>query len=146
MLAPTPDRLEHARALIDHGAAQRRANQRRSAREPLREGLELALRCGGLRLARRATEELEATGARPRSVFVSGVDSLTASERRVARLAAEGMTNRQIAETLFVTPKTIETHLRHVYQKLEIANRSGLPAALEPTDSSDNRSKFRAAP
>ena len=81
-------------------------------------------------LAERAREELAATGARPRTEMLSGVESLTASELRVAKLAATGLTNREIAQQLFVTMKTVETHLRHCYQKLEIAGRTELQDAL----------------
>jgi DNA-binding CsgD family transcriptional regulator len=81
-------------------------------------------------LAARAETELLATGARPRRIALSGVDSLTPSERRVAQMAAEGHTNREVAQALFVSPKTVEVHLSSVYRKLEIRSRSQLPAAL----------------
>ena len=82
------------------------------------------------RLRRQAEEELRATGARPRRLVLSGLDSLTASERRVARLAAEARTNREIAQSLFVSARTIEGHLTAIYRKLEIKARDELPAAL----------------
>ena len=126
-------RLEYAKSLVELGAVLRRVNQRQESRQPLREGMELAHRCGAVPLAERARTELEATGARPRSLVVSGVASLTPSERRVAQLAAEGLTNREIAQQLFVTMKTVETHLRHCYQKLEISGRDELPGALTDT-------------
>jgi DNA-binding CsgD family transcriptional regulator len=129
ILAGTRARLQHAHALADLGAALRRANRRKDAREPLREALDLAHRSGAAPLEERARSELEATGARPRKAVLSGVESLTPSELRVARLAGEGKTNREIAQTLFVTPKTVETHLRHVYQKLGV-DRPGLADAL----------------
>jgi DNA-binding CsgD family transcriptional regulator len=66
---------------------------------------------------------------------LSGVESLTPSERRVADMAAEGMTNREIAQALFVTAKTVETHLRHAYQKLDISRREELNARLEAEQS-----------
>jgi DNA-binding NarL/FixJ family response regulator len=134
LLARTDARLEHGRALVELGAALRRANRRREAREPLREGLDSAHRCGAKALEARARTELEATGARPRSAVLSGVDSLTPSELRIARMAAEGMTNREIAQSLFVTAKTVETHLRHVYPKLEVAKRTELAAVLDRAD------------
>jgi DNA-binding CsgD family transcriptional regulator len=81
-------------------------------------------------VAERAQAELLATGARPRRLVRTGIDSLTASERRVAQLAAEGKTNREIAQALFVTQKTIEMHLSHVYRKLEIQARSQLARAM----------------
>jgi DNA-binding CsgD family transcriptional regulator len=101
--------------LVELGAALRRANQRAESREPLRRGLEQATRCGAAPLAERAETELLATGARPRRVALTGVESLTPSERRAAEMAAEGGTNRDIAQTLFVTPKTVEVHLSSWY-------------------------------
>jgi DNA-binding CsgD family transcriptional regulator len=130
VLAGSQARLEHARALVDLGAALRRANQRTEARQRLREGVELARRVGAFGLAGRANEEIAATGARPRTVFQTGLDALTASERRVGQLAADGMTNKEIAQTLFVTIKTVEVHLSHAYRKLEISSRAQLQSAL----------------
>src|SRR5262249_24060780 len=127
--------LEHARALVDLGAALRRANERTEARERLREGIDLARRVGALGLAKRANEEIVATGARPRKALQTGLDALTASERRVAQLAAEGMSNKEIAQTLFVTIKTVEVHLSHAYRKLEISSRAQLEKALTPVPS-----------
>jgi DNA-binding CsgD family transcriptional regulator len=134
VLAPTDFRLNHARALVDLGAALRRAKERRASRDPLREGMELAHRCGATALEERGRIELEATGARPRSVMLTGAESLTPSELRVARLAVEGKTNREVAQLLFVSPKTVETHLRHCYQKLEIDGRAHLASALTAAD------------
>jgi DNA-binding CsgD family transcriptional regulator len=125
-----PGRLEHIRALIDHGAALRRKNRRAAAREPLRRGLDLSHKVGASVLATRAQTELIATGARPRRPASSGIDSLTVSQRRVAELAATGLTTRQIAETLFVTGKTVEYHLRQTYRKLDISSRAELSEAL----------------
>jgi DNA-binding CsgD family transcriptional regulator len=120
-------------ALVDLGAATRRANQRTAARQPLRKGLELAERGGAAAAARRAREELEATGARSRRVMLIGVAALTPSERRVADLAVGGLTTRQIAQVLFVTPKTVEFHLRHIYRKLDIpSSRADLARVLSP--------------
>ena len=130
VLAPSPARLEHARALIELGSALRRRNERSEARELLRQGVELAHRCGAKGLVDHANEELAATGARPRRILLTGVDSLTASERRVAQLAAEELTNKEIAQALFVTVKTVEVHLSNVYRKLEIGSRRKLGAAL----------------
>ena len=130
VLAPSPARLEHAKARTELGAALRRANRRAEAREQLRKGLELASICGAAPLVARAETELLATGARPRRISLSGVGSLTPSERRVAQLAAEGPTNREIAQTLFVTSRTVEVHLTSVYGKLGISSRSQLAGAL----------------
>jgi DNA-binding CsgD family transcriptional regulator len=123
-------KLERARTLVELGAALRRANQRADARELLREGLDIAVRSGSQPLVQRAEEELAATGARPRRLLLSGVESLTASERRVARFAADGLSNKDIAQALFVTTKTVEVHLSNVYRKLGIGSRSELPPAL----------------
>ncbi len=123
--------LELGRTLTEPGAALRRAGRRRDAREPLRRGLDLADDCGSVALAARAREELIAAGARPRRARVRGMDALTASELRVARLAAGGMTNREIAQALFVTIRTVTTHLGHAYQKLDIGGREELSQALD---------------
>jgi DNA-binding NarL/FixJ family response regulator len=130
VLADSEARLEHARALVDLGAALRRANRRIEAREYLREGVDLARTVGALGLAARAYDEIAATGARPRKILRTGPDALTASERRVAQLAAEGMSNKEIAQALFVTIKTVEVHLSHAYRKLEIRSRAQLATAL----------------
>jgi DNA-binding CsgD family transcriptional regulator len=90
----------------------------------------LAHVCGATPLVERANEELAATGARPRKILQTGLASLTASERRVAQLAAEELSNKEIAQALFVTVKTVEVHLSNVYRKLEIGSRRQLPAAL----------------
>jgi DNA-binding CsgD family transcriptional regulator len=116
--------------LVDQGAHLRRAGQRVAAQPPLRRGLELADRMGATPLADAARHELRATGARPRRAAYTGVDALTPSERRVAQLAADGLTTPQIAQALFVTPKTIQTHLAHIYRKLDITSRQHLPATL----------------
>jgi DNA-binding CsgD family transcriptional regulator len=123
-------KLEHAKARTELGAALRRSNRRSDAREHLRRAVELATICGATTLAARAETELLATGARPRRIALSGVESLTPSERRVAVMAAEGPTNREIAQALFITPKTVEVHLSRVYRKLGISSRSQLQAAL----------------
>ncbi len=128
-------RLELARSLVELGAAVRRSGQRTAAREPLHRGMELAHLCEAAALVERAGHELTATGSRPRRIPRTGIDALTASERRVARMAADGMTNREIAQALFVTVRTVQVHLQHVYHKLSIGSRTELPAALRaPTD------------
>jgi DNA-binding CsgD family transcriptional regulator len=128
-----PTRLEYMEALVDLGAALRRANQRTAAREPLHLALELGGRGGVTALSRRAQEELVATGAHSRRAASIGVEALTPSERRVADLAAKGRTTRQIASALFVTPKTVEFHLRHIYRKLDVpSSRAELTRALRP--------------
>ncbi|MQA73367.1 MAG: AAA family ATPase [Solirubrobacterales bacterium] len=131
-LEPCSARLEHARALVEQGAALRRDGRRAAARDPLAVGMKAARSCGATALAEHAYVELRAAGARPRKILYSGLEALTPSELRVARMAAEKMTNREIAQALFVTQKTVEVHLSHAYQKLEIGSRSELPAALDP--------------
>jgi DNA-binding CsgD family transcriptional regulator len=124
-------RLEYARALAALGAALRRANQRSAARGRLLVALDLAHRCGSPPLEREARDELAALGTRPRRPAISGRDSLTASEARVAAMAADGMSNKDIAQALFVTLKTVETHLSRTYMKLGIGSRRELTGALQ---------------
>jgi len=126
-------RLEHARAMTDLGAALRRAGQRADSREMLRPALDLAHRCGALALTERTRAELVAAGGRPRRLVLSGLDSLTPSERRVAQLAAAGHSNHDIAQNLFITARTVEGHLTHAYHKLAITSREQLPAAFPPS-------------
>ena len=126
MLASSPARLHEAYARVDLGAALRRANRRAEARRPLETGMDLAHACGAKLLAERARTELLATGARPRRLAVSGTGALTPSEKRVVVLAAQGLTNRRIAQHLFVTTATVETHLRHAFRKLDVKSRTEL--------------------
>jgi DNA-binding CsgD family transcriptional regulator len=140
VLEPSEARFEHARALVDLGATLRSARQRSAAREPLLEGLAMAYRCGAWGLERRARAELAAIGVRPRTVERSGADSLTPSERRVAELAAGGQTNREIAQTLFVTEKTVEAHLGRAFRKLDVTSRRQLPDVLASETAYDARS------
>ena len=130
VLERSPARLEHARALVDLGAALRRANRRVEARGPLRDGLRIAQRVhsGGARRTgpHRAARRRWSTGTTSRQRAAR----LTVSERRVAELAAEGLSNKEIAQALFVTSKTVETHLSRTYLKLNIARRSQLGRAL----------------
>ncbi|HEY4863928.1 MAG TPA: AAA family ATPase [Candidatus Dormibacteraeota bacterium] len=130
VLAGPDSRLEQARALADLGALLRRGNHRVEARHLLRQAVDTAYRLGAATLAGRAETELRATGAKPRRVLLSGLEALTASERRIAELSAEGLTNREIAQTLFVTARTVEGHLTNVFNKLDVNARTALPAAL----------------
>jgi DNA-binding CsgD family transcriptional regulator len=123
-------RLERARALADLGAMLRRRNRRTEARDLLREALDVAHRSGAKRLGEQAETELRATGARPRRCVLTGLDSLTASERRIAELASQGLTNRGIAQTLFVTARTVEGHLTSIFRKLQLDSRNELAAVL----------------
>jgi len=129
-LEDSPARLEYARAAIDLGAVLRSANRRSDARAPLRRALDVAVGCGAPALARRARRELRAAGGRPRSARTTGIESLTGSEQRVASMAADGLSNPEIAQALFVTKKTVETHLAGVYRKLGIRGRGQLQAIL----------------
>jgi DNA-binding CsgD family transcriptional regulator len=130
-------RLELAYTLVELGALLRRGGERREARDPLARGADLAERCGATLLADRAATELRATGARPRRRLLTGLESLTASERRVAQMAVSGMTNRDIAQALFVTVKTVETHLGRLYRKLGIHSRAELAEMMAAGDRAD---------
>ena len=133
LLEASEDRLEHARSCVELGAALRRRHRRAEARQQLAKGIAFARRCGAQRLAARAGDELRAAGGRVRRPASTGVDALTASELRVARLAAGGRTSPEIAQELYVSLKTVETHLSHVYAKLGLAgqgSRSRLTEAL----------------
>lgn len=130
VLRESPARLELARSLLDLGAAHRRAGTRAVARDLLRQSLDLAHALGGQAVAERAREELVTAGGRPRRDAISGRDALTPSELRVAELAAAGRTNRQIAQALFVTQRTVENHLTNAYDKLGITARAELHDAL----------------
>ena len=131
LLSGSTRRLEHAKALAALGGGLRRARQPSDAREPLRRALELATACGAEALAAEARQELAAAGVRPRTTALGGIESLTASEKRVSALAAAGHTNRDIAQELYVTPKTVEVHLSNAYRKLGIRSRRELAGALE---------------
>ena len=130
LLEPTHARHELALTLADLGTHLRRAGRRSDAQAPLRRALDLAQRTGAALLADQARRELLATGARPRRTALTGPDALTSAERRVAGLAADGTSNRQIAQHLFITLPTVETHLRHAFGKLGITSRADLPAQL----------------
>jgi DNA-binding CsgD family transcriptional regulator len=122
--------LERARALVDLGSALRRARHTRDSREPLRRGLDLAQRCGAAELTERAMREVTAAGARPRRIALHGLEALTPRELQTAELAAAGRSNREIADALVVTVKTVEWHLKHTYGKLGISSRGELAEAL----------------
>jgi DNA-binding CsgD family transcriptional regulator len=122
--------LDLARSLIAFGAARHRAGDTGAARAVLREAVGIADDCGATVLLRRAHCQLTATGARPRRLHRHGVAALTRSELRVAELAALGHTNREIAATLFVTARTVETHLTSTYRKLGLSKRAELAGQL----------------
>ncbi len=137
-LRDAPARLELARALVDLGAIMRRRGARRESRTPLRAGHELALACHAHAVAEHARNELAASGVHVERGDFARRDELTPSERRIATMAAEGASNKEIAQTLFLTVKTVEMHLSSAYRKLDIRSRRDLPSALtnsaaEPT-------------
>jgi DNA-binding CsgD family transcriptional regulator len=129
--AQTPDRLEYARSLTELGGAQAAAGQQAQARETLRDALACAHEAGALTLAETARRRLVAAGGRPRRAALRGVEALTPSELQVARLARDGLSNRDISDSLFVSLKMVEQHLARTYAKLGIAGRRELPRALE---------------
>jgi len=131
--------LELSRSLAELGGALRRANQRSRARELLRRALDQAHKLGGEAIASFARDELAALGDRPRTRAFTGIESLTASEDRVARLAVAGSTNREIAQQLFVTLKTVEKHLGNAYAKLQVSSRAELKHVLAAPDAGDNK-------
>ncbi|CAM02177.1 regulatory LuxR family protein [Saccharopolyspora erythraea NRRL 2338] len=130
VLAASSARVAWAHALCDLGVVLRELGRWKESRSRLRAALALAERCGAAVLAGRATRELVTSGARLRRVTEIGVEALTAAEIRVAVMAAEGRSNRQIAEELYVSRRTVETHLSRVYQKLDIPGRFALDSAV----------------
>lgn len=124
------DRLERTKALVDQAETWRALGRRTDAREALNRAAEMAAACGSPAVKERIAQALAALGDRPRRDVALGVDSLTASERRVASLAVSGRSNRDIAQELFVSPKTVENHLGRVYTKLGIGNRRELAGVL----------------
>jgi DNA-binding CsgD family transcriptional regulator len=131
MLEGSPALLERTRAVVELGGALRHHGRLKEAREVLREGMDLAHRIGATALLELSRSELNAAGSRPRRYAVTGIGALTPSELRVARLAAEGRTNREVAQTLFVTPKAVEYHLANAYPKLGIASRVELVGVFD---------------
>jgi DNA-binding CsgD family transcriptional regulator len=130
VLERSPARLQRAETLLTLGAALRRSGERKAAEQRLYAALELAAETGAALLERRARDELVRLGLRPRRATRTGAASLTPSERRVAELAAEGLTTPQIAQRLYITANTVETHLAHVYRKLGLRGRRQLAQAL----------------
>ncbi|UYM22985.1 AAA family ATPase [Streptomyces albus] len=133
LLAESPARSRHARGLLLLGRALVEDGAVREGREHLREAVGLARRCGCVALARRARDELIAAGGRMPEVTASPLDMLTGTERTVAGLVASGAGNREVAESLFVTVRTVELHLTSVYRKLGVARRADLAETLRVT-------------
>jgi DNA-binding CsgD family transcriptional regulator len=129
--------VEAVETQAELGRALLRAGRRTEARDMLAEALDGATRCGARRLVGRITSDLRVAGGRPRRVLISGVDALTPAERQTADLAAHGLSNRDVAQDLFLSVRTVENTLRRVYRKLDINSRDQLAAALgaaEPAD------------
>ncbi len=127
--------LELARTLVELGASLRRMNRRADAREPLRRAIELADSCAPrTRVAAQARTELAASGGRAPKSHAGGVEALTASERRIVDLAVQGLSNPQVAQELFISRRTVESHLASAYTKLGIAGRGELGRVLEPAN------------
>lgn len=130
VLEPSRARLEYGRTLADLGHYHATEGDRDAAPDLLLDALEVAEHCGSVRLGRHVTHALRAIGLRPRRAQRRGPEALTGSERRVAELAASGLSNRDIAQALFVTVRTVEYHLGNAYRKLAIHTRAQLPDAL----------------
>ncbi|MGH2856928.1 MAG: helix-turn-helix transcriptional regulator, partial [Solirubrobacteraceae bacterium] len=126
----TPDSFEEARTRLAYGERLRRARNRILAREQLRAALDVFERLGADPWADRARGELAATGATVRARDPATADELTAQELQIAELLAGGRTTREAAAALFLSPKTIEYHLRHVYMKLGVHSRGELAELL----------------
>ncbi|MFJ9968977.1 helix-turn-helix transcriptional regulator [Streptomyces avermitilis] len=128
-------KLEYARALVDLGAAVRRSNHKKAARIFLRQAADLARQCQAKPLEDAALIELKVSGARPKRSASTGMEALTPSESRIVQMVASGLTNREVAQSLFVTPKTVEVHLSNTYRKLGIASRRELRNVTGQPDS-----------
>ena len=130
ILEASPAQLELAHALADLGSELSRAGRRREGRDAERRAIELAGRCGAVGLVEAARAELQAGPGRRARLELTGPEALTPAERRVCWQAAQGRTNREIAQALFVTEKTVERHLSSAYQKLRIRSRFQIAAAI----------------
>jgi DNA-binding CsgD family transcriptional regulator len=135
----TPRRPVQVRVLADLGGARRRVGDDSGARDLLYRASDTAVELGMQRLHRRVETELRLAGGRPRRQRRTGPTSLTDAQREVAELAVSGLTNRQIAERLFVTIKTVETHLGAAYRKLGVSGRDALSSALPELSGSPRR-------
>jgi DNA-binding CsgD family transcriptional regulator/Tfp pilus assembly protein PilF len=127
----SPDAFEEARTRLAYGMALRKLRRRTDARPQLRDALATFESLGATPWANRAAAELAATGEHPQRRGESDLDRLTPQELQIARLLGTGSTTKQAAASLFLSPKTVEYHLRHVYTKLGINSRAQLAEALE---------------
>jgi DNA-binding CsgD family transcriptional regulator len=125
-----PAVLARAALQIELGSALARLGRRLQARAPLRAALATAAAAGAVPLADRARRELVASGARPRRSAIAGPEALTPRQRQICELAAAGRTNRAIAHALFLSVKTVETHLARAYRTLGVPDRSAMAAML----------------
>jgi DNA-binding CsgD family transcriptional regulator len=130
LLTGSPARLDEAWTRFELGAMLIRLGRRADGGQELRSALDLAHRGGGRAAAATAHAELIAAGYRPRRAAATGLDALTGSERQVVELAARNLTNREIAQVLFVTERTVELHLTSAYRKLGVTSRRELGHAL----------------
>ena len=137
LVATSEARLELCRAQLELGTVLRRARRRSDAGRVLGDALELARACGARLVEERVLAELEVAGARLQRAALRGADALSPSERRVVALAVEGLSNRQIAEALFVTRKAVEWHLGNAFRKLDVRSRHELAGALSDAPSGD---------
>ncbi|MFE3020801.1 LuxR C-terminal-related transcriptional regulator [Streptomyces sp. NPDC059256] len=133
LLDASPARLQRAAAEYRLGRELLGRDDAPGARRHLRRAIELATRCGCSVLGARARTLLVTAGGRMPQLATAPLDSLTQSERRVAALAQRGASNKKIAETLFITPRTVEMHLTNVYRKLGVRGRAALPKGLTTT-------------
>ncbi|RAJ56471.1 putative ATPase [Streptomyces sp. Amel2xB2] len=145
MFAGSPARGEHARAEFLVGRALLTEGDRRSARDHLRTAADLAQRCGTFKLGEMARTLLIEAGGRMRKMSGSPLGMLTGMERKVADLAAAGTSNRGIAEALFVTVRTVETHLTSAYRKLGVTSRADLAPVLSAREDLVKKLPLRAA-
>jgi RNA polymerase sigma factor (sigma-70 family) len=125
-------KVDLARGHLVYGEWLRRERRRRDARNELRVAHELFSDFGMEAFAERTRIELEATGERARKRTVDTLDELTPQERQIGRLAADGNTNREIAAQLFISPSTVEYHLRKAFRKLDVKSRTQLEDRLSP--------------